>query len=247
MESKTSKTTTKKTAKSAKPKKTLAEAVKLVEFKPDDLVAPQFVAVEDYSKFVTKVQDWQNSILNVDVKFKLEDGVELPVSAHDGDIGLDVYAVDVEYDYENDCYVYHTGIKCETPKGYGAFLMLRSSNYKTDYYLANMVGLIDTATYRGEIILKFKRRTSILETMYVDAMSHWLRMPWYKRMFTKYEKIEQKYAEIYQKAIDMEKPYEVGKKIGQLVFVRFPNVISTCVEELSETERGEGGFGFTGE
>ena len=247
MESKTSKTTTKKTAKSAKPKKTLAETVKLVEFKPDDLVAPQFVAVEEYSKFVTDIQNWQNSILNVDVKFKLEDGVELPVSAHDGDIGLDVYAVDVEYDYENDCYVYHTGIKCETPKGYGAFLMLRSSNYKTDYYLANMVGLIDTATYRGEIILKFKRRTSILETMYVDAMLHWLRMPWYKRMFTKYEKIEQKYADIYQKAIDMEKPYEVGKKIGQLVFVRFPNVISTCVEELSETERGEGGFGFTGE
>lgn len=246
MESKTSKTTTKKTAKSAKPKKTLAETVKLVEFKPDDLVAPQFVAVEDYSKFVTDIQNWQNSILNVDVKFKLEDGVEAPVAAHDGDIGLDVYAVDTEYDYENDCYVYHTGIKCETPKGFGAFLMLRSSNYKTDYYLANMVGLIDTANYRGEIILKFKRRTSMFETMLVDAMSHWLRMPWYKRMFTKYEKIEQKYAKIYQEAIDDEKPYELGEKIGQLVFVRFPNVIGTCVEELSETERGEGGFGSTG-
>lgn len=245
MENKTSKTP-KKTSKSTKPKKTLAETVKLVDFKPDDLVSSSLVTVEDYSKFVTGIHDWQNSILNVDVKFKTKNGVEVPIAAHEGDIGLDVYAVDVEYDYENDCYVYHTGIKCETPKGFGAFLMLRSSNYKTDYYLANMVGLIDTANYRGEIILKFKRRTSFWETMYVDAMLSWLKMPWYKRMFTKYEKIEQKYTKIYQDSIDTEKPYELGEKIGQLVFVRFPNVIGTCVEELSETERGEGGFGSTG-
>lgn len=245
MESKTSKTP-KKTSKSTKPKKTLAETVKQVDFKPNDLVDPSFVTVEDYSKFVTSIHDWQNSILNVDVKFKLEDCVKVPVSAYNGDIGLDVYAVDAEYDSVNDCYVYHTGIKCETPKGFGAFLMLRSSNYKTDYYLANMVGLIDTANYRGEIILKFKRRTSFWETMYVDAMLHWLKMPWYKRMFTKYEKVEQKYTKIYQDSIDKEKPYKLGEKIGQLVFVRFPNVIGTCVEELSETERGEGGFGSTG-
>lgn len=245
MENKISKTP-KKTSKSTKPKKTLAETVKQVDFKPDDLVVPSFVTVEDYSKFVTGIHDWQNSILNVDVKFKTKNGVEVPVTAHEGDIGLDVYAVDVEYDYGNDCYVYHTGIKCETPKGFGAFLMLRSSNYKTDYYLANMVGLIDTANYRGEIILKFKRRTSFWETMYVDAMLHWLKMPWYKRMFTKYEKIEQKHTKIYQDSIDTEKPYELGEKIGQLAFVRFPNVIGTCVEELSETERGEGGFGSTG-
>lgn len=248
MESKTSKTTTKKTAKSAKPKKTLAETVKLVEFKPDDLAAPQFVAVEDYSKFVTKVQDWQNSILNVDVKFKMDEGVEVPKPAHPGDIGLDVYAQNMEYDLENDCYVYHTGIRCETPEGVGCFLLLRSSNAETDAYMPNSIGLIDTATYRGEIIIKLKNRTNRRIEIMTQILYAWNDLPWYKRLFKKFGNFD---AQQYPGVLESFEcgdwaPYGLGEKLGQLVFLKFPKVHGICVEQLSETERGEGGFGSTG-
>lgn len=40
--------------------------------------------------------------------------------------------------------------------------------------------------------------------------------------------------------------YEVGDRVGQLVIVQLPNVEFAQVEELSETERGSGGYGSTG-
>jgi dUTP pyrophosphatase len=39
---------------------------------------------------------------------------------------------------------------------------------------------------------------------------------------------------------------EPGERIGQLVFAKYERVEFEAVEELSETERGEGGFGSTG-
>lgn len=40
--------------------------------------------------------------------------------------------------------------------------------------------------------------------------------------------------------------YEVGDKIGQIVVVPFPRVEFEEVKELSDTLRGDGGFGSTG-
>jgi dUTP pyrophosphatase len=40
--------------------------------------------------------------------------------------------------------------------------------------------------------------------------------------------------------------YEVGDKVGQLVIMQIPTVNIVEVEELSSSERGEGGFGSTG-
>jgi len=40
--------------------------------------------------------------------------------------------------------------------------------------------------------------------------------------------------------------YEVGDKIGQIVVVPFPKVEFEEVDELSDTSRGNGGFGSTG-
>lgn len=41
-------------------------------------------------------------------------------------------------------------------------------------------------------------------------------------------------------------PYSYGDRIGQLVIVPIPEVEFVEAEELSETERGEGGYGSTG-
>lgn len=43
-----------------------------------------------------------------------------------------------------------------------------------------------------------------------------------------------------------EKKYQVGDKIAQLIIMPYPTVELEEVKELSNTERGEGGFGSTG-
>ena len=40
--------------------------------------------------------------------------------------------------------------------------------------------------------------------------------------------------------------YQVGDRIGQLIIIPYPQVVWEVVDELSETERGEGGFGSSG-
>ena len=46
--------------------------------------------------------------------------------------------------------------------------------------------------------------------------------------------------------VQQEDRYEPGDKIGQLIILPYPTIYLEEVEELSSTERGEGGFGSTG-
>lgn len=92
------------------------------------------------------------------VKFKkLNDEAVIPSYAKEGDAGLDLTAVSLEYDATLDAYVYHTGLAMEIPKGYVGLVYPRSSNRKTDAYLTNHVGVIDSG-YRGEVLVTFKNR-----------------------------------------------------------------------------------------
>lgn len=227
-----------KQKKKSEPNKTLAEVV------------TSKTGSTKKTKKLPKINtgDQQGSIDDtIVVKFKLEDGVQVPIKAKPGDIGMDVYAKSFEYDIDNDCYIYHTGIRCEMPEGVGCFILLRSSNCRTDAYMPNSIGLIDTE-YRGELIIKLKDRTSTRNEFMVQSLYSWNNLPWYEKLFTTFDEFDaEKWVELRD---DIEEglwaPYEVGEKIGQLVFLRFPNVEGVCVEELSETVRGEGGFGSTG-
>ena len=92
------------------------------------------------------------------VKFKkLNDEAVIPAYAKEGDAGLDLTAVSFEYDEKLDAYVYHTGIAMEIPKGYVGLIFPRSSNRKTDAYMTNHVGVIDSG-YRGEVLITYKNR-----------------------------------------------------------------------------------------
>jgi len=42
------------------------------------------------------------------------------------------------------------------------------------------------------------------------------------------------------------KRYETGDRIGQLIIIPYPSIELEQVDELSDTDRGEGGYGSTG-
>ena len=105
------------------------------------------------------------------VKFKkLNDEAVIPSYAKEGDAGLDLTAVSFEYDATLDAYVYHTGLAMEIPKGYVGLVYPRSSNRKTDAYMTNHVGVIDSG-YRGEVLVTFKNRDklSLIMAPYVSG------------------------------------------------------------------------------
>lgn len=94
----------------------------------------------------------------MDVKIKkLHEGAVIPSYAKPGDAGLDLTAVSYGYKEDIDCHVYGTGIAVEIPEGYVGLIYPRSSNRKTDAYMTNHVGVIDSG-YRGEIMVSFKLR-----------------------------------------------------------------------------------------
>lgn len=76
---------------------------------------------------------------------KLSKDAVIPTYAHLGtDMGMDITATSVEYDAILDRFIYHTGLAFEVPKGYGMLIFPRSSNSKTEAYLTNSVGILDS-------------------------------------------------------------------------------------------------------
>lgn len=138
----------------------------------------------------------------MELKIKqLHKDAKLPKYANPLDAGLDLVAVDKEYDQANGVISYSTGLAFEIPEGYVGLLFPRSSVYKTNLSLSNCVGVLD-AGYRGEVSFKFK--------------------------------------------INGNKVYDVGARIGQLVVVKIPKMEPKFVDELTDTVRGQGGYGSTG-
>lgn len=188
---------------------------------------------------------------------KLNERAIIPKYAHDGDVGMDLTAIDVEYDKEKDCYIYHTGLSFETDKHYGILLFPRSSNRKTDAYLCNHVGIVDSAIYRGEVMLCFKNRTSlearanmirndiffnrVSSSPFTISTNDGLVFPWTKDIAA----ANDAYFSVWQNPMEYA-PYQVGDRIAQMVVLPYPNVKLYEKKKLSSTERGEGGFGSTG-
>jgi len=203
-------------------------------------------ALDDRKDFITYAKE-AIGIIPLDIKFKkLDEKAVIPTYAHDGDVGMDLTAIDVEYDSKNDCYVYHTGLTFETDKHYGIFLFPRSSNRKTEAYLANHVGIDDSAIYRGEIMLCFKNRTSLRQYAFEGRMiTFWKAIEEGKSV----EEATKESVGAWMEAMNnpmLFAPYKVGDRVAQMVALPYPNVKLNERQELSKTERGENGFGSTG-
>ena len=198
-------------------------------------------------------KNWENIVNEaiglepIEIKIKkLSENAVIPKYAIDGDVGMDLTAIDVEYDEEKDMYIYHTGISIESPKHYGVLIFPRSSNRNTDAYICNHVPVIDTAVYRGEIIICFKNRDSLDQIALKEEMDELLTSLQVYRDPS--NAVDEAYKAYYKAKEDPMKyaPYKVGDRICQMVVIPYPNVLFKETDELSKTERGEKGFGSTG-
>ena len=212
---------------------------------------------DDRKDFITYAKEaiGQNKL---QIKFKkLDERAVIPSYAHDGDVGMDLTAISVEYDTNNDMYIYHTGLAFESDYHYGIFLFPRSSNRKTEAYLCNHVGIADSAIYRGEIMLCFKNRTSLETRAEMERSRRFFNDISYRTFtVTNGNNIEFTWADSAknaQSALDWVydnpmafAPYKEGDRVAQMVVLPYPDVKLIEVENLSETDRGSGGFGSTG-
>ena len=134
------------------------------------------------------------------------------------------HATDAGYDlyahsksYDDDGnVVYGSGVAMEIPQGYVGLVFPRSSNAKKNLILSNSVGVIDSG-YRGEISFKFK----FAPISNAQTQEQYLSFAYSKR-------------------------YEIGERIGQIIIVPYPEIEFVEVDELSDSERGDGGYGSSG-
>ena len=147
--------------------------------------------------------------------------------AKDGDAGIDLVATSKWIDNDGNV-VYGTNRAFEIPKGYVGLLFPRSSNSKKDLTLSNSVGIIDSG-YRGEVMMKYKS-TNFSYTLLTLI-----------NLFLK-----KKGGIIVDMYVNYVKSYDIGERVGQLVIIPYPQIEFEESDELSDSERGSGGYGSTG-
>ena len=177
-------------------------------------------------------QDELNKTISVKC-WRENKNIPLPTYAHDGDACCDLYAQAIEYDDSKDRYIVHTGLHIALDEDYECELRPRSSLAKTEYYIVNSPGTIDEP-YRGEIMVVFKNRTNveIVNALYNLLNEHILISDNYYILHTQ-----------------TDFPYKVGDRIAQILVRKRTKIEWQEVdklEDLGETDRGQGGYGSTG-
>lgn len=161
------------------------------------------------------------------IKFKkLSNKAKIPNRAHELDAGFDLTAISKSV---TDKYVeFGTGLAIAIPAGHFGLVVANSRVSKYDCILANCAAIIDSG-YTGEIKLRYKHtiqpQTGILahKTKYFDLVKDVEPVP----------------------VPFHPKEFNVGDVVGQLIIIPIPEIEFVEVEELDETDRGEGGFGST--
>lgn len=173
--------------------------------------------------------------LKVKIK-KLNENAVIPAYAHATDAGLDLTAISKKIE-DNGVVTYGTGIAVEIPKGYVGLVFPRSSNCKKDLLLSNSVGVIDSG-YRGEITFKYTPTIKLVVPIrFIDRLRFFIYGTCGKHMMDG----------VYTGTMhDNKGEYQVGDRIGQLIIMPYPRVQFEEVTELSDSDRGNGGYGSTG-
>ena len=147
---------------------------------------------------------------------KLNPNAVIPKYAKIGDAGMDLVATTIIKDTPEQI-TYGMGIALEIPEGFVGLIFPRSSVRKTGLDLSNAVGVVDSG-YRGEL----------------------------QATFNKIFGGERFYDETKNTEDTSNDFYKVGDRIAQIMIIPYPPIEFVEVDELSDSERGEGGFGSTG-
>jgi dUTP pyrophosphatase len=147
---------------------------------------------------------------------KLNPNAVIPSYAKAGDAGMDLVATSIISDTPEQI-TYGMGIALEIPEGFVGLIFPRSSVRKTGLDLSNAVGVVDSG-YRGEL----------------------------QATFNKVFGGDRFYDETKLTEITSHDFYKVGDRIAQIMIIPYPPIEFKEVDELSDSERGEGGFGSTG-
>ena len=167
---------------------------------------------------------------------KLCESAVIPTYAKPGDAGMDLVATSRIFDKYGNV-EYGTGLAMEIPEGYVGLIFARSSIFKQDLSLSNAVGVIDSG-YRGEVKFKFKPTLSYMDFGTTEDI-HGIG----KESDTfDYVGIA---GDIQKDSIEAS-IYEVGNRVGQIIILPYPHIDFEEVDNLSNTERGTGGYGSTG-
>ena len=156
------------------------------------------------------------------VKFKrLHKDAVIPKQSSDGAGGWDVVATEIIQESE-DFVICKLGFALTPPPGYKVVLVPRSSLTKTKWVLQNSPGQGDE-DFTGEYQYRFRAIPEDIEMKNGGPLAD--------------DYFELKYPLF---------PYNVGDRIGQIFLEKVINFEFEEVEELSTTERGQGGWGSTG-
>lgn len=148
---------------------------------------------------------------------KLVPEAQIPKRKHEGDACYDLVPVSYVYNPKYDRFEYHLGFATEFSSDWEAEIRPRSSNTKTEAYLPNSVGTIDSC-YRGEWLVIYKLRSSFYQ-LFPNGD--------YDINISKIEKLA---------------PYKIdGTPIAQVKFNRVEHTNWIEVDELSDSSRGEDG------
>lgn len=153
------------------------------------------------------------------VKIKLLEGGIMPTKAHNDDAAWDCYARE-DMLFDDKAKLIPLGFCMELPKGYHAEIVPRSSmGVRSPLMMSNSQGIID-ANYRGELKACYKL---------VDYEI------WAEHI-------------CWQPCTPRPEEFSIhkGERICQMLIVKDPEVKLVQVDELSDSERGMGGFGSTG-
>ncbi|NMF00024.1 dUTP diphosphatase [Aneurinibacillus aneurinilyticus] len=173
-----------------------------------------------------------NSILRnkVPVKIKrLHPDAVIPRYATEGAAGFDLVAVEDVIIAPGETKKVPLGLSFEIPEGYVMYVCMRSGiALKTKLRQPNGIGVIDS-DYRGEVAMMFDN---------INDVPEWENMA---------RGINNSYAvETINKYPSGTYIIRKGDRVAQGIIAEAPQAIFVEVDELGETERGDGGFGSTG-
>lgn len=175
-----------------------------------------------------------NRKLIVKVKKVHKDAV-IPKYATVGAGAFDLVAVEDVFILPGEIAKIPLGLAFEIPEGFGLFVIMRSgTGFKTRLRQSNKIGLIDS-DYRGEVSMLFDNVND------PTPLPRWGDST-YQTMLTIEGKRVASDAGFDRNTYIIRK----GDRVAQGYIIPLPQVEFEESDELSETERGDGGFGHTG-